>query len=273
LVSWSHRARVRSEAAFAALAGAAHSKQVAGNEPGIASTVAGTETSTGRCMSSRSPGSAATRNLVPTRPSEQRRARPIVMFGAPSNAHSPAGSTGGFKRRLGRRKQSPSTLGASNGLLRQYFPKGTDLRVHTAERIAEVAAELNAPPQDPRLANTRRAARPDHRADQRPATKLNQSPLGRRRVDRSSGIPRGWPMRCSRELGAEVPGPGAGRGPGVGRSASPVSRCGRSGSRGGSRGSMPTGPGPPGADRGGRHRRRLRHPAPADPDRVAPSTL
>jgi IS30 family transposase len=34
----------------------------------------------------------------------------------------------------------------TNGLLRQYFPKGTDLRVHTAERIAEVAAELNARP-------------------------------------------------------------------------------------------------------------------------------
>jgi IS30 family transposase len=34
----------------------------------------------------------------------------------------------------------------TNGLLRQYFPKGTDLRVHTAQRIAEVAAELNARP-------------------------------------------------------------------------------------------------------------------------------
>ncbi len=34
----------------------------------------------------------------------------------------------------------------TNGLLRQYFPKGTDLRVHDPERLVEVAAELNARP-------------------------------------------------------------------------------------------------------------------------------
>jgi IS30 family transposase len=34
----------------------------------------------------------------------------------------------------------------TNGLLRHYFPKGTDLRVHTAEQVAAVAEEVNARP-------------------------------------------------------------------------------------------------------------------------------
>ncbi len=34
----------------------------------------------------------------------------------------------------------------TNGLLRQYFPKGSDLRVHSFEGLAAVAAELNDRP-------------------------------------------------------------------------------------------------------------------------------
>ncbi len=37
----------------------------------------------------------------------------------------------------------------TNGLLRQYFPKGTNLSVHSPERLLEVATELNDRPRKP----------------------------------------------------------------------------------------------------------------------------
>ena len=39
-----------------------------------------------------------------------------------------------------------TNIGASNGLLRQYFPKGTDLARWSAEDLAAIATTLNARP-------------------------------------------------------------------------------------------------------------------------------
>jgi len=38
----------------------------------------------------------------------------------------------------------------TNGLIRQYFPKGTNLNLHSPERLAEVAAKINARPRESR---------------------------------------------------------------------------------------------------------------------------
>ena len=88
LVSWSHHGRVRSEAAFASLAGVASIEASSGQRCRHRLTAVATVTSTGHCTRSRSPDCVATQSPGPTRSSASLKARPTVTYDARSNAHS-----------------------------------------------------------------------------------------------------------------------------------------------------------------------------------------
>ena len=111
-----------------------------------------------------------------------------------------------------------------NGLLRDYFPKGTDLSVHTAEDIARVAAEVNDRPRKTlelgapsravhrrgrgRLTGPKRAAHARGSTPARPSGLASVEPRARQLPAWRLGRSRDQP---SREKGARSPARHAGR--------------------------------------------------------------
>jgi transposase len=80
LVSWSHRGRVRNEAAFASLAGVAPLEASSGQRTRHRLSRWATETSTAPCTPLRSPGSAAMKIPATTKQDAAPKARPTATF-------------------------------------------------------------------------------------------------------------------------------------------------------------------------------------------------
>ena len=98
LIAWSHRGRVRSEAAFARLAGVAPVPPPVVRPFAIASAAAATANSTAPCTRSPSTAVSTTRRPSTTSLNGSPKARPSATPPACSSATSPAASTGYFNR-------------------------------------------------------------------------------------------------------------------------------------------------------------------------------
>ena len=99
IVSWSHRDRVRSEAAFARLAGVARSQPQAARRSATASAAAATANSTEHCTPSSFIADNTTPRPATTSPAASPKARPPATRPASSSATSPATSTASCRTR------------------------------------------------------------------------------------------------------------------------------------------------------------------------------